>query len=209
MKRHPKIKRRGFTLIELLVVITIIGILAAMLFPVFSRIRENARRIQCVNNLKQIGLGFAQYYDDNNQRMPVNIATPTATDVGSLSLLSNYLGNTSQMLWCPSDVNKSRATNFYNLVQNNVSYAYYWNNQWQGTISGPILWDRGVNDLNITTGSSASRKWRGGTTLNSDSPHRGDGGNSLWNDGHVEWSRTFWPQPVTNVGSIATYVINN
>ena len=53
--------KTGFTLIELLVVIAIISLLAAILFPVFSRARENARRSSCQSNLKQIGLGILQY----------------------------------------------------------------------------------------------------------------------------------------------------
>jgi len=62
--------RKAFTLIELLVVIAIIAILAAILFPVFARARENARRASCQSNLKQIGLGFAQYVQDYDERMP-------------------------------------------------------------------------------------------------------------------------------------------
>jgi prepilin-type N-terminal cleavage/methylation domain-containing protein len=62
--------RRGFTLIELLVVIAIIAILAAILFPVFARARENARRASCSSNMKQIGLGFLQYTQDYDERMP-------------------------------------------------------------------------------------------------------------------------------------------
>lgn len=61
---------RGFTLIELLVVIAIIAILAAILFPVFARARENARRASCISNLQQIGLGVMQYTQDYDERYP-------------------------------------------------------------------------------------------------------------------------------------------
>lgn len=57
-------KRKGFTLIELLVVIAIIAILASILFPVFARARENARRASCLSNLQQIGLASMQYAQD-------------------------------------------------------------------------------------------------------------------------------------------------
>ena len=60
----------GFTLIELLVVIAIIAILAAILFPVFQRVRENARRTACLSNMKQLGLGVVQYTQDYDERMP-------------------------------------------------------------------------------------------------------------------------------------------
>jgi len=66
--------RRGFTLIELLVVIAIIAILAAILFPVFARARENARRSSCQSNLKQIGLGFEQYKSDYDGTYPMTMA---------------------------------------------------------------------------------------------------------------------------------------
>jgi prepilin-type N-terminal cleavage/methylation domain-containing protein/prepilin-type processing-associated H-X9-DG protein len=60
--------RDGFTLIELLVVIAIIAILAAILFPVFARARENARRASCLSNEKQIGIAVMQYLQDNDER---------------------------------------------------------------------------------------------------------------------------------------------
>jgi prepilin-type N-terminal cleavage/methylation domain-containing protein/prepilin-type processing-associated H-X9-DG protein len=66
--RSPRIK--AFTLIELLVVIAIIGILAAILFPVFARARENARRVSCQSNLKQLALGIAQYIQDYDETYP-------------------------------------------------------------------------------------------------------------------------------------------
>jgi len=64
---RPRVRPRGFTLIELLVVIAIIALLAAILFPVFARARENARKSSCLNNLKQIGIGLAQYTQDYDE----------------------------------------------------------------------------------------------------------------------------------------------
>lgn len=55
------VKFSGFTLIELLVVIAIIAILSSILFPVFARARENARRSSCSSNMRQLGLGFMMY----------------------------------------------------------------------------------------------------------------------------------------------------
>src|SRR4051794_17052246 len=63
-------KHRGFTLVELLVVIAIIGILVAMLLPAIQAARESARRAQCVNNLKQLGVAF-QNYHDTYKKLPI------------------------------------------------------------------------------------------------------------------------------------------
>jgi prepilin-type N-terminal cleavage/methylation domain-containing protein len=64
-------RTRAFTLIELLVVIAIVAILAAMLFPVFARARESARRATCTSNLRQIGLAIHMYTQDYDERFPV------------------------------------------------------------------------------------------------------------------------------------------
>jgi len=77
MIKHPS--KRAFTLIELLVVIAIIAILAAILFPVFARARENARRASCMSNLKQIGLGMMMYVQDYDERYPMNFQRITST----------------------------------------------------------------------------------------------------------------------------------
>ncbi|HZO86874.1 MAG TPA: prepilin-type N-terminal cleavage/methylation domain-containing protein [Chthonomonadaceae bacterium] len=83
----------GFTLIELLVVIAIIAILAAILFPVLSRAREKARQTACLSNLRQIGMAFALYVQDNDDRLP------DRRDL-KLSLPGGYRPWTS---WPPSD----------------------------------------------------------------------------------------------------------
>ena len=107
LARFPK-GRSAFTLIELLVVIAIIAILAAILFPVFARARENARRSSCTSNLKQIGLGLLQYAQDYDE-------TTAPTYFGAVGgtkpymyaqALQPYLKST-QIFQCPSDSDSS------------------------------------------------------------------------------------------------------
>lgn len=69
-KSGSKMPLRGFTLIELLVVIAIIAVLAAILFPVFARARENARRASCLSNAQQMGLAMMQYVQDYDETYP-------------------------------------------------------------------------------------------------------------------------------------------
>ena len=103
MQSQSRIVRRGFTLIELLVVIAIIAILAAILFPVFARARENARRASCQSNLKQIGLGVIQYAQDYDEKLPRSYADATTRPAGDtvFNQIQPYLKST-QILRCPS-----------------------------------------------------------------------------------------------------------
>ena len=101
--------KRAFTLIELLVVIAIIAILAAILFPVFGRARENARRTSCQSNLKQIGLGMLHYMGDYDERfVPWDQAVPGFVTPGGYvgegrwtDFIHPYIKNT-QVFNCPS-----------------------------------------------------------------------------------------------------------
>ena len=121
--KRGRTEKAGFTLIELLVVIAIIALLAAILFPVFARARENARRATCQSNLKQIGLGILQYSQDYDEHMPFSgwlNDQPAACDVAATDktfcfapLGGGYMGKTwmndiqsyvksTQIFACPS-----------------------------------------------------------------------------------------------------------
>lgn len=95
--------RRGFTLIELLVVIAIIAILAAILFPVFSRAREKARQTSCISNLKQIGLAMNMYAQDYDETFPtyyIYVPSLSYAERGWPRRIQPYVKN-DQVFRCP------------------------------------------------------------------------------------------------------------
>ncbi len=127
MKKLLK-EKSAFTLIELLVVIAIIAILAAMLLPALAAAKKKAQKINCTNNLKQVGLAFRVWEGDNNDRYPMAVGTATggaseyvqhgATAATALNpsmvflVMSNELG-TPKILYCTSDnFHNQAATNF-------------------------------------------------------------------------------------------------
>lgn len=142
--------RKGFTLIELLIVVAIIAILAAILFPVFARARENARRSSCQSNLKQIGLGIVQYRQDYDEKYfppvigPDNwgnggysafISTIPAGGTGWVDIMQPYV-KSLQLFQCPSERQRQGT--------NPASYTY---SDYAYNASIGLAWDSGSNTL--------------------------------------------------------------
>jgi prepilin-type N-terminal cleavage/methylation domain-containing protein len=131
MKQQTK---KAFTLIELLVVIAIIAILAAMLLPALAAAKKKAQKINCVNNLKQVGLAFRIWSGDNSDKYPMGVlnnqggasgfvqssATAAASGLNPnmvFMVMSNEL-STPKICYCPSDnFHSTTPTNF------NISFA--------------------------------------------------------------------------------------
>lgn len=144
-----KEKRGAFTLIELLVVIAIIALLAAILFPVFARARENARRSGCQSNLRQIGLGVAQYIQDYDERYPMawqgayNTAQVNPGSAANNVLITDDLNpyiKSTQIWKCPSNGSQSRAgiQNWLNARPSDYGYHFSLLGWTDGTGSGPF-----------------------------------------------------------------------
>jgi len=126
----PAQAHKGFTLIELLVVIAIIAILAAILFPVFARARENARRSSCQSNLKQIALGMKQYTQDYDEQFPPRRYSDAAGGslFGWAVLVQPYV-KSEQIFQCPSETSvpgsmqSARATDYFYNYSLGAKYA--------------------------------------------------------------------------------------
>ena len=219
MQRHTGISGRGFTLIELLVVIAIIAILAAILFPVFARARENARRSSCMSNLKQISLGIFQYTQDYDEKFPIhNDSSKTPGGYGGWSVLLDPYLKSKQILQCPSDSTLAPTTpnqGGYTDYAINLTLSYdgaaarglslaaltypsltvalcedFDPNASTSPASLGFFWSAGNAAVtNGTTVAAGFATFRG-TAPNSGAAQRHlDGANFAFTDGHVKWYR--------------------
>ena len=134
-------RRFGFTLIELLVVIAIIAILAAMLFPVFARAREQARRTSCASNLRQLGLVAKMYASDYDEWLPCDYyaANSSTTHSRLVNQIMPYIEN-MDILYCPSQPRLARwMTDYQDTEENrsmgNIGYYYFSFDQRPGTVT--------------------------------------------------------------------------
>jgi type II secretory pathway pseudopilin PulG len=125
---HSRSRQRAFGLAELLVIIFIIAILAGLLLPALAKAKSKAQRINCVNNLKQVGLAFRMWGDDNGA-YPMRFRTnnfdgPSFAIQQKMYVYFQVMSNelsTPKILTCPSD-DRTPAPNFIDFSNDNVSY---------------------------------------------------------------------------------------
>ena len=138
---------KGFTLIELLVVIAIIAILAAILFPVFARARENARRASCSSNMKQMGLAFMQYNQDYDELMPFYY---NRAGIWWMDAVQPY--TKSYQVWkCPSD--SSPAVPASGTLASSYGANACGHTEMNSGNNGPLSNDNGAADITVSIAS--------------------------------------------------------
>ena len=199
MKQHRQHRRGGgFTLIELLMVIAIIAILAALLLPTLGKAKLQAKRVNCVSNLQQLGMAFHSFAHDHNSKFPMQVPSNDGGTLTSvldtngvpdeiapayvhLQALSNELV-TPKILICPADV-RPAAEKFARLQNENVSYLVAVNAP-LGKSTAVLSGDRNITTattigiLQTSTDEIPRVRW-------TDEIHRTQG-NLLFADGHVE-----------------------
>jgi prepilin-type N-terminal cleavage/methylation domain-containing protein/prepilin-type processing-associated H-X9-DG protein len=200
--------KKGFTLIELLVVIAIVLILAAILFPVFSRTHCSSRKASCQSNLKQISLGVMMYVQDYDELYPLIAAgvEPNHSEnfypngvYGWADSLQPYLKSTL-VFQCPSEITSCSDK----AKPQQAGYTDYWlNNRLAGknqkklkSKNSIILLGDGNDGGDLTDATYSLGSLPGAWIKSKTSPayRHQDGANYSFADGHVKW---FKPQQIS------------
>lgn len=161
---------KGFTLIELLTVVAIIMILISLLIPGVGRAREQARRVACMNNLRQIGIACHLYATDNNERFPGDGSDGSGAKELGVLFVDKYLDEADIKIFdCPGDKKAERAYLSGNSIFSS-SYAYDDELSESSPSSKALAADRGASG-----------------TLTDESNHGTQGVNILFVGGNVRW----------------------
>ena len=186
--------RNSFTLVELLVVITIVSILSAMLLPALQSTKQKAKRIQCMSNIRQIGLAIEYYKEDSEQYFPFRPPTSyIAADKYALMnvLGSNYLRSNWGVFRCPANNNKLDLNLRTNSLGGQMDY------EMNGGVFGMSVngTNGSGNKITIPTICNVIFDWPppgywegvGGFINATEMPHGAEGCNVYYVDGHVAW----------------------
>jgi len=128
--RFSKKTTNALTRVEVMVIIVILALLVAIFLPVLAKAKRRASKINCVNDLKQVGIAFRLWEGDNNNKYPMAVSVTnggameliaTGNVAACFQVMSNEL-NTTKILLCPDDTRRVLATNWSTLNNSNISY---------------------------------------------------------------------------------------